>query len=155
MNKDGVGGVDGLDDATSVTLSPDARHLYATSWDDNAISVFSRNSTTGALTYVEIKQDGVGGVDGLTGANSVAVSSDGKHVYAAGATDGAISVFSRNSSTGALTFVEVQKDGVNGVGLSDVRAVTLSPNGNQVFAASRGEGEIRVYSRNSSTGALT
>ena len=94
-----------------MTVSPDSKHVYATGLLDNAISVFSRNSF-GFLNYVERKQDGDGGVDGLENASSVTVSPDGNHVYAAGAKDNATSVFSRNSSDGKLTYVEVKKDGV-------------------------------------------
>ena len=55
------------------------------------------------IDYIGIQKDGVGGVDGLDGAYSVTVSPDGNHVYAGGYTDDAIAVFSRKSSTGALT----------------------------------------------------
>ena len=84
VHKDGVGRVDGLDGADSVTVSPDGSHLYAAGFDDDALAVFSRNSTTGALTFVEVQVDGVAGVDGLDAATSVTVSPGGSHLYAAG-----------------------------------------------------------------------
>jgi 6-phosphogluconolactonase (cycloisomerase 2 family) len=75
------------------------------------VAVFTRNSSTGALAFVEVHKDGASGVDGLNGADSVTVSPDGSHVYvAAGSSDNSVAVFSRNSSTGALTFVEFIKD---------------------------------------------
>ena len=49
-------------------------------------------------------KDGVDGVDGLRGARDVAISSDGKHVYAVAAADDGISWYDRNATTGALTF---------------------------------------------------
>ena len=58
--------------------------------------MFSRNSSTGTLTYVEMQKDGLNGVDGLNGAYSVAVSPDGKHVSATGQIDDAVAVFSRD-----------------------------------------------------------
>ena len=156
VHKDGVGGVDGLFGAISVTVSPDGKHLYASGNQDDGVAVFSRDSTTGALTFVEVHKDGVGGVDGLFGAISVTVSPDGKHLYAAGANEDAVAVFGRNSTTGALTFVEVQRDGVGGVdGLAFARAVTISPDGIHVYAAGGGEHAVAVFSRNSTTGALT
>ena len=156
VHKDGVGRVDGLDGADSVTVSPDGSHLYAAGFDDDALAVFSRNSTTGALTFLEVQKDGVGGVDGLSGARSVTVSPDGSHLYAAGFDDDALAVFSRNSTTGALTFLEVQKDGVGGVdGLDSTRSVTVSPDGSHLYAAGQGDNAVAVFSRNSSTGALT
>ena len=41
--------VDGLDRPESVAMSPDGRHVYAASFEDNAVAVFSRDATTGAL----------------------------------------------------------------------------------------------------------
>ena len=71
MLKDGVDGVDGLDGAKSVTLSSDGNHAYVTGVDDDAVSWYERNASTGALTYGGMLKDGVNGVDGLDGARSV------------------------------------------------------------------------------------
>ncbi len=46
VHKDGLGGVDGLDGAISVTVSPDGSHLYAAGHGDDAVAVFSRDSAT-------------------------------------------------------------------------------------------------------------
>ena len=86
-------GVDGLDGATSVTVSLDNQHVYAAGSFDYAIAVFSRNASTGALTFVEMLKDGADGVDGLNGARNVTVSPDNQHVYATGYFDDAIAVF--------------------------------------------------------------
>ena len=146
MLKDGVGGVDGLDAAYSVIVSPDNKHVYAASRDDDAIAVFSRDAGTGKLSFVEMLKDGVGGVDGLDGAYSVIVSPDNQHVYATGSTDDAIAVFSRNASTGALTFVEMLQDGVGGVdGLNNAKGVTVSSDSQHVYAAGRSDNAIAVF----------
>ena len=110
--------------------------------------MFYRNSLTGALTYVEMQKDGVGGVDGLNNPRSVRVSPDGNHVYATGYLDDAVAVFSRNSSTGALTYLEMQKDGLNGVdGLDGAYSVMLRPDGNQVYATGKSDHAVAVFSR--------
>ncbi len=93
MLRDGVGGVDGLFGARSVTVSPDGAHVYAAGVSDDAVAVFSRDPGTGALTFVEGLRDGGDGVAGLFGAFSVTVSPDGAHVYAAGQFDNAVAVF--------------------------------------------------------------
>ena len=156
VHKDGVGGVDGLDGARSVTVSPDGKHIYTASWVDSAVAVFSRNSTTGELTFVEVMKDGVGGVDGLWGARSVTVSPDGKHVYTASWVDSAVAIFSRDSTTGELTFVGFEKDGVGGVdGLFGAFWVAVSPDGKHIYAAGKGDDAVAVFSRNSTTGELT
>ena len=156
VQKDGVGGVDGLLGSRSVTVSPDGKHVYATGLAENKVSVFSRNATTGALTFGEIQTDGVGGVDGLAGAIVVTVSPDGKHVYVTGNSEAAVAVFSRNATTGALTFVEVKKDGVGGFdGLNGAFPVRVSPDGSTVYVGGSGGDEIGVFLRNATTGALT
>jgi 6-phosphogluconolactonase (cycloisomerase 2 family) len=150
------GTVDGLASARSVAIDPDGDHVYAAGDGDHAVAVFSRNTSTGALTFVEMQQDGVGGVDGLRFVESVTVSPDGDHVYAASKGDDAVAVFDRNKSSGALTFVEMQQDGAGGVdGLDDARSLTVSPDGNHVYALGYSDDAIVAFWRNGATGALT
>jgi DNA-binding beta-propeller fold protein YncE len=105
MEQDGVDSVEGLDNAHSVAVSPDGKHVYATGNGDNAVVVFSRDSATGEITYVEMHEDGTGGVDGLEGAHAVAVTPDGHHVYVTGDEDHAVAAFDRNETTGRLTYL--------------------------------------------------
>jgi 6-phosphogluconolactonase (cycloisomerase 2 family) len=154
--KDGQGGVDGLDSVKSVTASPDGKYVYTAGSSDRAVAVFSRNSTSGELSFVQVVKDGEGGVDGLNGAFSVTVSPDGKHLYAASQFDDAVAVFSRNLTTGTLTFVEVHKDGLDGVdGLNSSRSVTATPDGRQIYVVGIDGNAVAVFSRNSTTGKLT
>jgi hypothetical protein len=67
------------------------------------------------LTYVETHYD-----LGLRGAISVAISLDGKHVYAVGYEDDVIAVFSRNSTTGMLAFGKTASERRPGNGRSSV-----------------------------------
>jgi 6-phosphogluconolactonase (cycloisomerase 2 family) len=46
MYKDGVNGVDGLLQASDVTVSPDGSHVYTTGASDYAVAVFSMDSST-------------------------------------------------------------------------------------------------------------
>ena len=156
MLKDGMGGVDGLDGIRSVTVSPDGGNVYTASYYDDSVTVFSRNLSNGQLTYVQMLKDGVGGVNGLDGAKSVTVSPDGGHVYAAGGLDDAVAVFSRNPSNGQLTYVQMLRDGVNGVdGLNGIWTVTVSPDGEHVYTTSIFDDAVVVFSRNQSSGQLT
>ena len=96
-------------------------------------SWYERNASTGALTYGGMLKDGVNGVDGLDGARSVTLSSDGNHAYVAASIDDAVSWYERNASTGALTYGGVLKDGVNGVDGLDGARRDLSSDGNHAY----------------------
>jgi len=139
----------GLVSATSVAVSPDGNHVYVASYYNHAVAVLSVDEETGKLTFVEMQQDDRDGVDGLSGASSVAISPDGNHVYVAGKIDDAVVVFSRNSVTGALTFVEMQQDNAGGVfDLDGATSVVLSSGGEHVYVASEYDNAVLIFSRN-------
>ncbi|MEH2377112.1 beta-propeller fold lactonase family protein [Nostoc sp.] len=156
FQQDGINGVDGLANASSVTVSPDGKFLYASGYFDSAVAVFARNADTGKLSFMEVQKDGTNGVDGLGGVESVTVSPDGKFLYAAGTTDSAVGVFARNVETGKLSFVEFQKDGTNGIdGLGGAESVTVSPDGKFLYAAGTTDSAVGVFARNVETGKLS
>ncbi|MDY7096126.1 MAG: beta-propeller fold lactonase family protein, partial [Acidobacteriota bacterium] len=154
---DGAGGVDGLDFANHVAVSPDGDHVYVASLDDNALAVFQRDRTTGLLTFVEVVRDGVNGVDGLAFATSVTVSGDGRYLYAtSSAVDNAVSVFSRDAATGTLTFLEAHYDGIGGVdGLAGAWHSALSPDGRSLYVAGQFDHKVAHFQRAPATGLLT
>ena len=139
---DGIGGVDGISFPTAVVVSSDGGDVYAAGRLDEAIAVFRRNPTTGALTYTGMVKNGVGGVTGLAGISGLASSSGGDHLYAGGA---GLVVFARDAGTGALTLVESKPDGVG--------SVAVSSDGSHVYGV-YGQ-RMDVYERNATTGALT
>jgi len=153
---EGEGGVRGLAGVLQVVVSPDGRNVYAVGPSSNAVAVFSRDPGNGALSELEIQRDGVGNVDGIAYASAVAVSPDGRFVYVAGAGDDAIAAFSRDSETGALTFLEAQKEGTAGVeGIRYARALAISPDGEFLYASGQKSDAIAVFRRNTLTGWLT
>lgn len=156
MVKDNQNGVDGLNGANSIAISMDGNYAYASGYSDDAIAVFSRNTTTGELTFIEKYLNGNDNINGLNGAHSVIISQDGKSVYACGYNDNAVVAFSRNITTGGLTFVQVYQDGVGGIdGLKGARAVALNPDGFHFYAVSGGENSIVLFERDENTSALT
>lgn len=153
--KEGVDGVNGLAFASALAISPDGIHLYVAGTNDNAVAVFTHDATTGALTFVEAQKNGIAGVEGLNHASAVAVSPDGSYVYAAGQVDDAVAVFRRNALTGWLTFVEVQREGVNGVtGVAGPLGLAISPDGTSLYVASGDEYAVGAFQRDMATGRL-
>jgi uncharacterized repeat protein (TIGR01451 family) len=154
---DGVDGVEGLAGAAGVAISPDSRHVYATGALDEAVAVFARDEVTGALTFLEVELESDPTVDGLEGASGIAVSPDGRNVYATGESDGALVVFSRDAATGSLTFVEREKDGFGGIPLQVLDgavAVAVTPDGRQVLVAGATYDTLVVFDRDPLTGAV-
>jgi 6-phosphogluconolactonase (cycloisomerase 2 family) len=144
--RDGVGGIDGLAVPYAVTVSPDGAHVYATSFGDRAVSVFARDATTGLLTFLQVLSDGVDGVDGLDWPYLIRLGPDGRYVYVIGQTDNALAVFARDPASGRLTFVEVHKDGVDGVaGLASAEGLAVSPDGAHVYTCGFADDAIGVF----------
>ena len=67
------------------------------------------------MTYAGMVKDGVGGVEGLDSARTMAFSPLGDHVYVAAQTDNSVPVLARDTLTGALSPVQALFDGVDGV----------------------------------------
>jgi cysteine-rich repeat protein len=156
IHRDGARGVDGLESARALTVSPDGAHLYAVSGEGDALVVFRCDPTSGALTFVELQRDGVDGVDGLDRARAVAVSPDGAHVYTAADLDDAIAVFRRDPVTGALTFLEWHRDNVGVLnGLDGSTGISVSGDGAHVYVAASEDDAITVFRRDPASGRLT
>jgi DNA-binding beta-propeller fold protein YncE len=177
VSETGTGGVcaDGvaMTFVDDLVVSPDGRNLYVVANSSDAVVVFDRDVSTGALTQKAglagcISETGTTGActDGvaLDGISGIAISPDGRSVYTAANLSSAIAVFDRNPATGALT----QKAGLlgcvsetgtmgacaDGVALSGVTGVAASPEGN-VYAVSGSSDAVVVFDRDASTGALT
>ena len=154
--KDGVNGVDGLASAFDVTLSADGLHAYIVGNADWSVSWYERNASTGALSYLGILKDGHNGVDGLAGSRNITLSADGKHIYITAQTDDAVSWYERNATTGALSYLGMLKDGVDGVdGLDWANDVVISSEGNHAYITGTNDQTVGWYERNATTGALS
>jgi cysteine-rich repeat protein len=146
------------DGARDLAVSPDGKNVYAAI---GALDVYTRNTTTGALTFLEREEDGVAGVDNFRRNFGVAISPDGNCVYGTSEQDDAVVAFSRGNVDGSLTFVEFEKDGVGGVvGLVAPAGVVVSPDDLHVYVAAEPgtgghDGGILVFSRGAPGCALT
>ena len=155
----------------AIALSPDGDSVYVASSKSDAIAIFRRNAQTGALTQAGgtagcVAAKGASGCAkaiGLDGPNSVAVSADGRNVYATSRTANSITVFRRDGKTGALTQLPGSAGCIAGVplpGCASGRAllgpdvVTISPNGANVYVGSFFGNEVAIFARNRDGGAL-
>lgn len=156
-----------LNGAASVVVSPDGRSAYATSHGSDSLGVFDRDPDGTLIqepgTAGCVSQTGAGScADGraLVGAESVAVSPDGRSVYVGAR--GAVAVFDREPD-GALT----QRPGTEGCvsntgagpcadgkALFALTSVVVTPDGKSVYAASEGSSAVLVFDR-AASGTLT
>jgi len=140
-------GGNGLQGPSAVAISPDDKHVYLASSTDSAIVAFTRAPSTGQLTLTEIQQNGGNGIDGLSGATAIAISSDGLHLYVTGNRDNAIAVFQREVNTGTLTFLQKQQDGLNNVdGLQGATDITLSQDNRFLYVTGNKDNAVAVFS---------
>ncbi len=162
----------GLDGPNSVAVSPDGRSVYATSVDSDAIAIFRRDSSNGALEQAPgeagcIAEAGAGGCRSgraLDAADVVVVSPDGANVYVGAFNGSAVAVFARDESTGALVqppgptgcITNIPDPGcVNGLALGAVEGLAISADGNNVYAAAAASNALAILDRDPSTGGLT
>jgi 6-phosphogluconolactonase (cycloisomerase 2 family) len=153
--EDGVDGVEGLDEPTGVIVSPDGRNVYVTAYEDNSVVVFDRDASTGRLAFAQVFRAGVDGVHGLTGASSLTLSHDARYLYVTSELEGALVVFSRDPSTGLLTWLGRVKDGESGIdGMAGARSVAVSPDGRHLYVSGRWEPGPAIFERDQFNGAL-
>ncbi len=151
---DGVG-ADYLGGASAVAVSPDSQHVYVAAYDDDAITQFTRNPGPGTLDYFLEVRDGVDLVDGIDGVTSIAISPDGRHLYATGKVDSAVAVFERDTSNGILKYRTSYRDGQGGVaGIGGASSVLVNDAGNRVLVAGRHSDSVALFRRSPDTGEL-
>ena len=162
---EGTAGIEGLAKALDVIISPDNAYLYVSGAGDNAIAVFSRDSSTGALTFFSAVKNGQNGVTGLKYPTHMTMDKDGGYLYAAAPDSlsngqGSLVVFQRDSGSGNLTFIQSLKDGQQDdvgstvSGLNGVYSIAMSPEGSQVYAGSDVDNALTIFRRDPGTGRL-
>ncbi len=162
----------GLNGPNSVAVSPDGRNVYVTSRTSDDISVLRRNGSTGALTQLAGAAGCISGVAAapgcaagraLDGPDVVAVSPDGRNVYAGSFFGNAVVTFTRDGSTGALTqpgdatgcIAAATAGCASGIALGAPEGLAVSADGASVYVATAVGNAILTLARDASTGALT
>src|SRR5690606_1860733 len=100
-----------INGVVNVAFTPDGKHIITTSDGPNAttVSVFKRRQPDPLFAFMESETQGIfdtgdngSTVDGLLGASTLALSSDGKNLYAAGLGSDALVQFKRDKSKGVV-----------------------------------------------------
>lgn len=150
-----------LVDPFGLTISADGKHLYV--GVSQGVVVFSRNTATGALAYVESYSTAsdpdptiVGPISGLDGTTMAAVPGDGAHVYALGQNSDSLVAFSRDSVTGKLSLKAQYFDNSGGInGLNGPQWAVFSPDDSFLYVTGLFDDSVAVFERDSGTGLLT
>ncbi len=150
---DSDGGIDGLDGPRSIVMSPDGKNLYVAAYDDNKLSVYSRDSVTGVASFLGVYEEGDQGVEELSNPHALALSADGKNLYVA-LFKNEIIVFDRDSSSGLLTYKSRLSYLTGESKKESIRSMVLSPDGKYVYVASWNNDAISAFSRDTESGAI-
>ena len=167
----------GLSGARAVAVSADGKSVYVGSGsgtgDSHALARFNRDTTTGAIAQPAgtagcVSETGAGPCadgHGLNGLLGVAVSPDGKSVYATSETGlGAVARLNRNTTTGALfqpagTAGCVSETGAgpcaDGRALRLAWGVAVSPDGKSVYVGSHASPAVARFDRGTFAGGIT
>jgi DNA-binding beta-propeller fold protein YncE len=158
----------------ALAVSPDGRNLYVASSISDAITVFRRNPKTGVLSQasgaagcVAVRStEGCGAAIGLDAPNSVAVSPDGRTVYATARDSSSIAVFHRSPKTGMLTQLPGPEGCLTGLpqptspcanarALAYPDVVVVSPDGRNVYVGAFFGNGVVNFAVNPASGGLT
>jgi 6-phosphogluconolactonase (cycloisomerase 2 family) len=156
IHKDGVNGVDGLWMNVNVRVSPDNKYVYTLGFRDHAVTVFARDPSTGLLTFLQHRADGVDDVEGLYQPVAFVVSSDNQHLYIVG-NNNSLTVFKREEPSGTLSFVDTYIYYETSPEFLEVppTAIAISEAGDFVYVSSEEKHTLLVFARNISTGTLS
>ncbi len=130
-----------------IAFTADGLYAYSTSFYDHRIQALKRNAVTGKL-------DPINAPLSVDNPHGVAVSPDGKNVYAADGTG--VVTFNRDQATGAITTVGETDGGLRHPRLPvHSMGIDISPDGKFVYAVIRQVNAIVIFARDAATGALT
>jgi 6-phosphogluconolactonase (cycloisomerase 2 family) len=152
-----VGDVTGIRGVTDVAISTDGRFATTCSGrfgGDTGVTSFQFGAD-GHLSFVQAIQSAGKGVGKFQGGNQIALSPDGRSVYAAGTLTGVVACAARDPQTGKLTPGPVFPDGgppgapaapgrPGGLGAA---GITISPDGRFVYVATEDKSTLSVFER--------
>jgi 6-phosphogluconolactonase (cycloisomerase 2 family) len=146
--KDDEGPARSLAGAMGVAISRDGRHAYVSAGrfsGDNAVSAFAIDAD-GRLGFLQEFRNGEGELQNFEGGNEIAVSPDGRNVYAVATRSGTVAAFRRDPASGRLRYLETLPDGAD-AGENRAAGIGISPDGRFVYVATEDGRAISVFRR--------
>lgn len=143
-----------------LVISPDGKHLYVVNSgraaEPGSVVSFSRN-TNGRLTFLDAFKDGVNDIEGLSTAQDIAITPDGKNLYVVsnnvvGSNNKGLVQFSRDAESGQLYFLP---SNLSITGVVGGQAIAVSPDGQQVYVTRDAASTLAMFNRDAVSGQLT
>ena len=133
-----------------IALSPSGKFAYVIHELKPQVGVFSRDSSTGALTLLQTVPSVPDGFTGKADPAEILIDTAGKFVYASNRTFGSIAVFSVDSANGKLTRIQVIKTGG-----TMPRGVAFDPTGSRLFVGDQKTNRFIIFQIDAAGGKLT
>ncbi len=138
--------LDSFGQGTALAISPDGQNVYI--GHGTFLEVTARDAG-GGLTHVTQYENNVGGIQGISGPETIALTADGLHLYVGTYTDSSIAHFTRDPADGTLTFQNFYSD------------LDVCPDANEIRVVENGATllvsclkTLAIYERDVSTGEL-
>jgi hypothetical protein len=145
--------------------------VYVAGANSDAVAMFARDPGDGTLKQPAdatacVSETGDGGACGdgeaLDGAFDVAVSANGRNVYAIAGSSDSVVIFDRDPESGVITqaggtdgcISSTDPECAFGSPLNDPFGLALSPDGESVFVAEAGDSAILLFARKLNNGLL-
>jgi len=146
-----------LTSPTDVVFAPEGEDVYVgTLYQDGHIVHLGFNN--GRLPLKQTINNQLGGFEAalLDKIRDLKISADGETLYVSASGDHAINVFNRNVNNGQLSLVQVVENGSPiDMGLSEVYATAISPDGDYLYAAGSLSDSVVVFAIDAVDGSLT
>jgi DNA-binding beta-propeller fold protein YncE len=150
--REGEQGVAGLSWADAVAVSPDGAFIYTGSALDSAVVTFAR--TAEGLAFLDVRRGSLGGVEGIAGVKTLAISPAGDTLYATG-NEHTLAAFATDK--GGLSPLDVLHSGEAGLpsidGINE-SSIAVSPDGANLYATVIFTESVLTFARDRATGRL-
>jgi 6-phosphogluconolactonase (cycloisomerase 2 family) len=153
--------VEGLEFPHDAVVSRDGEQVYF--GGEYTVTRFDRDPGTGRISFAEVEREGVddpgdpgGAVESMREVQRLELSRDGRELYVASTAPAhSLTVFARSPQTGALSYLETERDliddptdpGGRVEGLRRLHDLAISPDDRHLYAVSEETDALAIFSR--------